>query len=258
VFSYLQQQWDVRNLKAILRGVRAGRPAEAIIAATVPFGEIDQETLKKMAEASGIEDLLPLFEHTRYGALAALLPAYEQEKSLLPLEAKLDALLLEGMWNSITALPELGCLKPGFAARIDALNLKVVFRAKRDHLMLGDVEKYLIAGGDIPRTFYAAMDEVDEVGALVAELDGTVFHKPLMDVVQDYEKSGSVYDLEKVLEETALGIGRQAAIKQPYGVAPVLGYLTLKETEMRNIRAIARAKETGMAPEKIREFVLRV
>ena len=74
---------------------------------------------------------------------------YEQEKSLLPVEAMLDKILLEGMWNAVTSDNELTALVPGFAARIDALNLKIILRAKNDHLLFADIENYFIAGGDM-------------------------------------------------------------------------------------------------------------
>jgi V/A-type H+-transporting ATPase subunit C len=101
-------------------------------------------------------------------------------------------------------------------------------------------------------------DEIDEVSALPSELEGTIFYKPLMEALPDYEKDGSLYILEKVIEEAYLTVGKDAALKQPYGIAPVLGFLSMKDTEVRNIRAISRAKEAGLSPDKIREFVLRV
>jgi V/A-type H+-transporting ATPase subunit C len=256
VFSYLLQQWDVRNLKTILRGVRTGLSAEQILAKTVPFGEMDSELLKKMAESSSVEDLLPLFEGTCYGELATMLAAYDQDRSLLPLESALDRQLLGEMWNQVVADNRLQTLKPGLAASIDALNLKTLFRGKKDHLLLSDIENYLISGGDLHTTLLNVFDEVDEVTALVAELEGTAFFKPLMEMMPEYEKTGALFQLEKVLDETALWVGKETSIKQPYGIAPMLGYLSLKETEVRNIRAISRAKEAGLAPEQIRELVL--
>ena len=258
VFSFLLQQWDVRNLKTIIRGVRKGLPSDEVASKIVPFGQMDEETLKKMAESSSVEDMLPLFEGTCYGQLAVMLPAYEQEKSLLPLEFLLDRILMEDMWNKVTSDRELMALRPGFAARIDAINLKILFRAKKDHLLCSDIENYLIPGGDLPESIFSIFDEVDEVGALVTELEGTPFYKALMDVLPEHEKEGTLFHLEKFLEETALSIGKQTAVKQPYGIAPVLGYLSQKETEVKNIRAISRSKEAGMPPEKIREFVLGI
>jgi len=259
VFSFLQQQWDVHNMKTILRGVRSGLTDEQMLSRTVRFGELDAEVLKKMAEATSIEELIPLFEATRYEQVSGMLSSYEQEQSLLCLEVMLDKVLLETMWDRVTADRELQPLQPGLAARIDALNLKIVFRAKRDHLLFGDIEKYLIAGGDLYASLPGlAFDEVDETGALLAEFEGTAFYKPLMDALPEHEKSGSLAPLEKALDETALAIGKDSSIKQPYGIAPILGYLSLKDTETRNIRAISRAKEAGMVPETIREFVLRV
>lgn len=258
VFSYLRQQWDVRNLKTIIRGVRAGAPAETIAARLISFGELDPDLLRKMTEAASIEDLLPLFEGTRYEQLAGMYTAYEQDTSLLPLEAALDRMLLEEMWHTVSADRELADLQPGFAARIDALNMNILLRAKRDHLTLGDVEPYLVTGGSLPPGVLSAFDEVDDAAGLIAELEGTSLYKPLMDALSVSEQTGSGAIFEKTLQEHALAVGRQTAVKQPYGIAPILGYLALKETEIRNIRAISRAKETGMQPETIRELVLQV
>lgn len=258
VFAFLLQQWDVRNLKTIIRGVRKGLSSEEITAKVVPFGEMDGEVLKKLTESSSIEDMLPLFEGTRYDQLAGMLPAYEQDQSLLPLEFLLDKVLLDEMWSCVTSSGDLQALRPFFAARIDAINIRTIFRAKKDHLLLSDIEKYLIPGGELHESILNVFDEVDEVGAMIAEIEGTVFYKPLMEALPEYEKKGSLFILEKALEETALSVGKQTAVKQPYGVAPVLGYLSMKDTEIRNIRAISRAKEAGLDPEKIRGFVLGI
>lgn len=258
VFAFLKQQWDVRNLKTVLRGVRAGRAPERILASVLPFGTLDAEFLKKMAESAGVEDALPLLEATPYGALAQMLPAYEQAESLLPLECMLDRIVLEDMWRRVEAGGALQVLQPFFAARIDVLNIKILMRAKRDHLMLADVEPYIIAGGPASQLLTRAFDEVDDVSALASELEGTQYFKPIMDALADYDRLGSLFALEKALDETALAVGRDTAVKQPYGIAPVLGFLARKEVEVRTIRAISRAKEAGLAPEHIRELVVNV
>lgn len=258
VFAFLRQQWDVRNVKTLLRGLRSGLSAEKIMGAVLPFGTLDTELLKKMAEAAGIEDVLPLFESTPYGALAQMLPVYEQTESLLPLESMLDKLLLEDMWHQVEPGGELQMLQPFFAARIDALNMKILMRAKRDHLLLSDIQPYVISGGHVSQRLIRAFDEVDDVSALASELEGSLYYKPVMDALVDYDRHGSLFALEKVLDETVLAIGRDTAIKQPYGLAPVLGFLARKDVEVRNIRAISRAKEAGLAPEHIRELVLNV
>jgi V/A-type H+-transporting ATPase subunit C len=125
-------------------------------------------------------------------------------------------------------------------------------------LLFADIENHLIAGGDMQKIAAGVFDEIDEISALLAELEGTIFYKPLMEALPEYEKDESLYILEKVIEEAYLTVGKDAAITQPYGISPVLGFLSMKDTEVRNIRAISRAKEAGLSPDKIREFVLRV
>lgn len=257
-FIFLQLQWDVKNIKTVLRGVRKSVSPDTILSKLIPFGELDPELLRKMAESPTVEDILPLFENTRYEPLTQMLGAYEQDKNLVVLEALLDKIHLEEMWKAITLDRELLLLKPTFSARIDALNLKLVFRAKRDHLLLGDIEKYLISGGELPESIKTGFEELDDIAELVSELEGTVFHKPLMDSLQEYQQTGKLIVLEKAIDETALLISKETAVKVPYGIAPLLGFLSLKETEIRNIRAISRSKECGLLPEDIKQLVLRV
>ncbi len=258
VFMFLHLQWDVKNLKTILRGVRKSLPSDRIISKIIPFGELDTELLRKMAEATSVEDMLPLFENTRYEALSLMLGAYEQDRNLVVLEALLDKIHLEEMWKTVISDRELLDLKPTFSARIDALNLKLIFRAKRDHLLFSDIEKYLISGGDLPDGVKTGFGELDEISELVSELEETVFYKPLMDSLQEYQQTGRLIVLEKAIDETALLIGKETAVKIPYGIAPLLGFLSMKETEVRNIRAISRSKESGLLPENIKQLVLRV
>ncbi len=256
VFRYLRQQWDVCNLKIVMRGLRHGLSADEITQKLIPFGELETEMLRKLAESGSIQDMLPLFEGTYYEQLASLLPVYEERLSLLPLEMALDKELYENMWKAVCSQAELQVLKPGLGARIDALNLKMLFRAKRDHLQLSDIQEYIIEAGEACSGVLKAYEEVDDIGGLVPELEHTEFYRPLMDALPEYEKTGSLFYCEKALDETALSRGKQTAITNPYGVAPLLGYLSWKDTEVRNIRAIARAKETGMQPDQIRQLVL--
>jgi len=258
VFGLLIEQWDVRNIKVVLRGVRRGLPADEIIERLVPCGALDSALLRKMAESGSVEDALALCGQTPYAELCALSAAYEQGRSLLLIESALDKMLYELAWAQVSAERRLLGLKPFLAARIDALNYKILLRAKHDRLPYGQIAAYLIRGGEMPADMPGVFDEVDEIEALVTELEGTVFYKALIEVLPDYERDRTVYHFEKVLDETALQVGRHTAIKQPYGVAPILAYLTLKEAEVRNVRAVIWGKEAQMEPHEIREFVLRI
>lgn len=257
-FSFLLQEWDVRNIKVILRGIRRGLPAGEILSRVIPVGELSSSLLSKLAEAGSVEQSIALLEGSPYAFLAELVQRYEQERRLLGIEAALDKNLLETMWNRVMAEPELTVLRPFLAARLDGINLKILFRAKRDLVPLSEIMPHLIGGGEILDGPLKIFDEVDEIGALIASIEWSPFYHPLTDVFPEYEKTGSLAILEKVVDETVLKVGRDTAIKFPYGIAPVAGYLALREAELRNVRAIARLKEAGIAPDKIRELVLVV
>jgi V/A-type H+/Na+-transporting ATPase subunit C len=256
VFGYLRQQWDVRNLKTTFRGLYSEQPSEQIISRLVPFGELDILLLRKMAAANNFENALSLLEVTRYNLLATQMPA-NNKKGLLYLEAMLDKILLEEIWRSISAERGFQDLRSSFATRIDAINYKILLRAKRDRLLLTDVQCYLIAGGDMLPMLLGLFDESDDINALITEVVTGPFYKVLIEVLSEFDRTGSLFPLEKRLEEVVLAAYKQEAIKQPFGIAPILGYLSEKDIEICNIRIIARAKEAGLPIQRIRELVLK-
>jgi V/A-type H+-transporting ATPase subunit C len=257
-FSFLLQEWDVKNIKTILRGIRRGLPPGEILSRIIPVGEMPSPLLSKLAEAGTVEQSIAHLEGTQYAFVTELIQRYEQDRTLLVIESALDKWLLETMWNRAMADPELMVLRPFLAARLDGINLKILFRAKRDLVPLSEIMPHLILGGEILDGPLKIFDEVDEIGALIASIEWSPFYHPLTDAFPEYEKTGSLAILEKVVDETVLKVGRDTAIKFPYGIAPVAGYLALRETELRNIRAIARLKEVGMPPDQIRELILVV
>jgi V/A-type H+-transporting ATPase subunit C len=53
-------------------------------------------------------------------------------------------------------------------------------------------------------------------------------------------------------------MGWEISLKHPYGLGPLMGFLSLKEAEMRNVKAVAIAKEATMEHDEIRSLMVSV
>jgi vacuolar-type H+-ATPase subunit C/Vma6 len=53
-------------------------------------------------------------------------------------------------------------------------------------------------------------------------------------------------------------MGWDISVKNPFGAGPLMGFLSLKDAEMRNVRAIAIAKEAQLDHDTIRSLMVSV
>lgn len=256
VFSYLDQELEVNTIKSLLRDIHAKKSTEQIALQPISTRELQEETLKRMSESRTVAELIPLLEGTTYESLMEALPAYEQSKKLNMFESLLDKITPQNTWKVISSRGDLSLIQDYFATQIDLLNLKVLLRAKRDRLGWDEIETFLLPQGNIFHQAKTSYGEEEDIRGLITSLETTPFYHPLMEVFPEYEKTHSLLPLEKALDEFLLRMGWEISLKHPFGIGPLMGFLSLKEAEMRNVRAIATAKEANMEQDEIRSLMV--
>jgi V/A-type H+-transporting ATPase subunit C len=257
-FSYLNRELEVTTMKSLLRDIHAQKPAEHMGQGLVSTEEFHEETLKRMYESQSIAELVPLLEGTTYEPLLEKLPSYEQTKLLSGFESELDKIVLTETWKVISSRDDLSMIHDYFATKIDVMNLKVLLRAKRDRLSWDAIESFLLPQGSLYHHAKTTFGEEEDVRGLINSLEGKPFYSSLMEVFPEYEKTSSLVPLEKVVDEFLLKMGWDISVKNPFGAGPLMGFLSLKDAEMRNVRAIAIAKEAQLDHDTIRSLMVSV
>ncbi len=258
VFSYLDREGEASTIKGIFRDIHGQLATEHETQAIVPTGEFHEETLKRMYESRSVAELLPLLEGTSYEPLMEKLPAYEQTKKLNVFESAMDNLVLTETWKVISSRNDLSQIHTYFATKMDLMNLKILLRAKRDRLSWDEIEKFLLPQGNLFQHAKTSFGEEEDVRGFINSLEGTPFYAPLMEVFPEYEKTSSLVPLEKAVDEFLLRMGWDISVKHPFGVGPLMGFLSLKEAEMRNVRTIAVAKEAQLDQDEIRSLMVSI
>jgi len=261
IFTMLLRKWDVYNIKLILRGVYAERSPDDIQADLIPVGEFEPSQISELAEARSVEEVVSNLDGTPYSHLTESLQLFDQTKNLTILEAKLDKSLYEDAWEDVTSQPldeNLLALKNYLTANIDIVNLKFLFRTKRNSLSGGGIESYLVGGGGLSESLLKGLIEIESVDNLIAALEDTRYYQPILNAVPEYEASGSILPIELALDGYLVKVGKDISITQPFGIGPAIGYLSMKDMEIRNVRTLARGIEVGLSPDEIRNLIMKV
>ncbi|MDR7561693.1 MAG: V-type ATPase subunit [Armatimonadota bacterium] len=248
-------RWDVANLRAILRGKHAGRPAEAIIGALLPAGALSEVALRELAAAAdvpGVVGALSAQEHPLAPALAEGLADYRERGDLLVLELRLDRFYAAyGLRRAAGRGHSAAVLRRVLQAEIDATNVKTALKLQQASLGPDERARFYIPGGRLvdERLFLALSDPATaDQGLAGLRLQGFPVRGPVGDLAA-FER-----DLDLALLRVQAGLYRG----DPLEIDIVIGYLAQKYNEVVNLRLIARGKALGIPRERVRQEMVEV
>lgn len=259
-FKFLLKKWDIKNLKSIIIAKEVGLSPEETMDLVIPFGELSDK-LDALIDADDINEVLSALEGTEYTQiLEDSIPIYQESRMLLPLESSLDKYLLENLLRTV-ATPEddnTAYLKNYVGDLVDSTNLKIILRAKVDGLKFDDIEPYMITDGyQIREWKLKDLMEAENVSGVVSGLEGTDYASLLAEAMTDYNETGSIAAFETALDNHVNDTAKKISLKNQFGIGPMIGFLSRKEREIKNLKIIARGKrEDGFSPAQIKEMLI--
>ncbi|PSQ17724.1 V-type ATP synthase subunit C [Halobacteriales archaeon QS_8_69_26] len=257
VARYLRK-FDAWNVKTVLRGIYSGAEREEIESDLIRAGEFDDRLIGRMLDATSVEDLVEVLEGTVFGpGLAEALGEYEGYNSLVPLENAVDRAFYENLLGDLEGDDEATKLYVEFLqAEIDFRNVRNALRLARSGADI-DPAEYYIDGGRLftPTELSSIRDNADE---LVARVRESPYGDDLEEALDDLAAAESLIGFENAIEAALLEYSDRLSNLYPLSICPVLAYVLAKEREVKNVRAIARAKEAGLPPEEIESELVTI
>jgi V/A-type H+-transporting ATPase subunit C len=259
-FKFLLKKWDIRNIKSVVIAKAVGLNTDDTLDLIVPYGDLTDK-LDALIEADDVNEVLGALEGTEYAPiLEDAIPLYQETGMLLPLEASLDKYLLENLLRTV-ATPEddnTSYLKNYVGDMVDSTNLKIILRAKVDGLKFEDIEPYMISDGyQIREWKLKDLLESEDVAGVVSGLEGTDYAPLLSEAMADYNETGSISAFETALDNHVNDTAKKISLKNQFGIGPMIGFLSRKEREIKNLKIIVRGKrEEGYSPAKIKEMLI--
>ena len=131
----------------------------------------------------------------------------------------------------------------------------MILRAKVDGLDYDAISPYMIDSGYQLREWKLKdLMEAEDVTGVISSLEGTKYSEVLTDVLPEYNETGSVALFEQALDKFLVDSAKSYSM---LGIGPIIGFLSQKEVEVKNLKVIARAKREEDFPiSKIREMLV--
>jgi V/A-type H+-transporting ATPase subunit C len=259
-FVVMSKKADIDNIKSLLTAKEVGLSTEETKELLIPCGSLYNE-LESLVDVDNVTAIVTGLDGTEYAAaLEDALPQYEDTKMVLPLESALDKYYLGKLLRS-TDVPSdenKQILYSYVGTQVDVANLKLIIRAKADGLDYDAISPYILEEGYQLREWKLKdLMESPDVTNVVSGLEGTKYADALTDAMPVYNETGSVAVFEKALDTYSSDYSKSLSSKKPLGIGPIIGYLSQKENEIKNLKIIARAKREADFPNaKIMEMLI--
>ena len=250
---------DIWNLKAILTAIHNKVPKEKRLEELISSPALPRERLEMLASAESFEQLFEFLKGSEYfDVLSEALKEYET-RGLIALLSALDKHYYISLWKDVLSKrSQRSILKVMVGYEIDALNIKLILRLKREGASPEEIDKYLVLPPhELTDAMLKAMITAEDIRSAINMIHRTVYGQILLEALPQIEVQG-LRAAEKVLDEVHLKICRWLALTKFFSIAPVLSYIYLKENEMRNLRAIIRLKADKVDSQKIKETIAKV
>jgi len=260
----LFRRFEVMNVKAIIRvksvGMATGTTESVLLFPVEPFFRDYRDIL---VEAGSLEDAIKRFGEPYRGVLEDSFQDYKKEKGngkrLLDLENALDRDLFGAIWDKKEHLgrADREAMEKVIGTELDIANLMTMLRCKEEGIAGAEMERYFM-----PYSYALDLDAVqdamsaDNIPSAIQLLPDSPYKSVLSDAIHHYEEQKSLVTFELALQRYFLRWIRKVMSGYPIDIGTVLGYLYLKEVEIRNLCTIAVCKENELPAEETLKLVL--
>lgn len=239
ILEILWIKYDFYNLKAIIKGKRAGFDDEEILQKCSKTGIYPPEKLLKHYTDEKLGTLNPF--------LAAAAKKAETAKEVFEMDIAINIAYFEAVRDYAKRYKKNTFIQRYTTLLIDFFNLEAALRM---HTTKRPYTKSVFAeGGTIP---YGRLDTPKKIFEEYKRFGG---EKLWSEPIKMFEKTGDFSLLERTAEEFILSFLKEesASITSP---APLFAYFAAKKNNAQTIRAIMVAKQTGL-PERDLRIILR-
>lgn len=257
VASYLGK-WDAYNLKVVLRGRYASAPESQIEGQLIPAGSFNMTFLRSLMKKEGVDEIVSAARKAGLPLSDEALQSFLTSKRLSTLEDDID----RGYYSRLLATDSSDEAKSVFISfvrrEIDVHNLQTILRLKTEGLQPQQKIPYLVPGG---RDFgIKSLRQFVELSTIGEMLNAIRSHRSYAQAVP--EASGKSRGWGE-LRAVAIALDKVHAVESqklerlyPLSVLPVLDYMLRKELEVKNIRILARGKQSGLSEQEIRSVLV--
>jgi vacuolar-type H+-ATPase subunit C/Vma6 len=268
LIDLLRQRWDKHNLLTILRGQSRDVPANQVLAATIPAGQLEEGALRELARQPGLRATIDLMT-TWHLPQARPLREVQARRGATPDLDQLELALNQYYYHALLDVLGTGdknqrILREQAQTEIDLVNLRTALRLVRMPGVTALVKQrynapnvrplFIEPEGFLPVS--GLVDLVSTAGTIeqvVRHLSGTRYGSALETGWQRYQAEGGNFSMfERELERWQANSDAALFARDPLSIAIPIGYLRCKEVEISNVRLISQAVLLDLDRDEVR------
>jgi V/A-type H+-transporting ATPase subunit C len=257
--SILLNKWDVFNIKTILRGKKAGRPNEEIVAAFIPVGVLDEPKLTELAnqpDAKSVVDMLVTWGFHLSHIIAKAFHEFMEKGDILGMERAIDEFYFEwALMETEDTSENNQIVRNLIIEQIDFANIHNTLKLLNEKVSAGAGvkpqsqsatgrlrETRPIPGGKFKYKFLLSLSKCATVEEALGLLVNTKLSSAMEKAISAYVKTHKLSAVERFLEAFMAEEWSSTYKKDPLSIAIIIGFLGRKLNEFMNLRIIARGK----------------
>lgn len=247
-------RWDVWNIKTIIRGKSYCADEEDIVEALIPAGSFTTKFLRELAEKESVEKVIENLKDTIYYVAFEEAKCDEEFPPIACFEDALDRAYYSYMLETVPPTTEpLKLFRMFLRMEIDIVNLRTLLRAREE---VERIERDIFVDGGLELSKEKLESLVPlSTEELIPRLQKYSFYKEISGPLRDVKEKG-LNEVMRALEKHHLKQASKYSHLHPLSILPVLDFLISKESEVENIRIIARGKRDGLSEDTIMDLLV--
>jgi V/A-type H+-transporting ATPase subunit C len=261
-------KFETNCVKALLRAKEADLSVEEAMNNVTPVGSLNEARCRNILETSeNIAEVIDSLLDLEFGSvLEKAYTAYNKHEAFYSLEVALDRHVYHKIWGAAGKFWGLDkkIARAVIRLEIDFVNVKTIFRCKAMGIDTNQIKQYLVPASDVLNEerlqdamncsdMQSTFDSLVETAKRARARDHRIIFKELQEL-----QVTSLTAVETILDRGLLEANlRMLKRYTPYfNIGLLLAFLSLKWFEVKNLRAILRGAEAGIAPDRIKKLLV--
>ena len=251
------EMFFAESIKSIIRGIHVGLDTDEILRFSVPSSSAQARLFQTLVNAPSVNkmiDLLPQWDLKV--ALLTRFPSYQEFDSTAPLEVAVEEWYLRKIVESLKEFSK------GEQKRVlDILDSRVILRNVLTGIratLLGFEQRALelsLVRFSRAQLLTDAIASSNTWREVIATLDNTRFAQFGGRIARMYEDTDDLGDVELAIEDFIAQRIKLQLTAFPFHLGTIIGFFSLKQYEVRNLRSISVGIERGESAEIIRRMI---
>ena len=245
------------SIKSIIRGLHVELDKDEILRFSAPSSPAEAHLFQTLVDAPSVNkmiDLLPQWDLKV--SLLTRFPSYQEINSSAPLEVAVEEWYLRKVVEALKEFSkdEQNRVLDILESRVILRNILTGIRAKLLGLERKALELSLVRFSH-GRGLTDAIASSNTWRDVIAKLDNTRFAQFGGRITRMYEDTDDLGDVELAIEDYIAQRIKRQLTAFPFHLGTIIGFFSLKQYEIRNIRSIAVGIERGESAETIRRMI---